>query len=277
MKLFDIFSKRNKKNNKEIFTYDELPPSFRVQVIHIWHSAIGPYYTPNRYDFRRESPSNMLWELIHNSLCREYGIFELSEKGKNFYEKCQYFIQEEDYIEKVLDIIELSFVVIDSVVREWSDSWDEMKITQKPDDAILELNKRFQEHGIGYQYIKGKIVRVDSDYIYREAVTPAVDLLFHEEFEGASEEFLKAHEHFRKGQDKEAIAEALKAFESVMKTICKRMGWKVDDGATAKRLIDVLFKNELIPSSLQTHLTSLRTTLEGLATIRNRNDIRSIK
>ncbi|MFH5781534.1 STM4504/CBY_0614 family protein [Heyndrickxia oleronia] len=226
---------------------------------------------PNRSEYRKPSPSNQVWEFIHDSLCREYGIFALSSRGRNFADKCLYFIQEEESTEKVLDIIEVSFLAIDTWIRENPNLWRTMNISQKPDDAISELNQRFQEHGLGYQFLGSLIVRVDSDYIYREAVEPAVELLFQEEFEGASEEFLKAHVHFRNGQDKEAITEALKAFESVMKTICKRMRWEVDDKATAKKLIDVLLKNELVSSSLQTQLTYLRTILEGLPTVRNRN------
>ena len=30
------------------------------------------------------------------------------------------------------------------------------------DDAIKELNYRFKEHGVGYQYESGKIIRIDS-------------------------------------------------------------------------------------------------------------------
>ncbi|WP_047154590.1 STM4504/CBY_0614 family protein [Aneurinibacillus tyrosinisolvens] len=271
MGVLDIFSKRHTENKKEIFTYDNIPDEFRVQIIHIWNDSIGPYKIINNYYFRETSPSNVIWETIHSGLSKEYGVFGLSTNGSTPYEKCIWFIQEEGSVEKVLDIIELSIRAIDVLVRDWSNRWGEMGVTQKPDDAILELNERFQEHGLGYQYIKGNIVRVDSDYIYKEAVKPAVQLLFDENFEGASEEFLKAHEHFRKGQDKEAITESLKAFESVMKTICKRMGWNVDERATASKLISVLFENELLPSHLQTQVTSLKATLEGLATIRNRN------
>ncbi len=66
--------------------------------------------------------------------------------------------------------------------------------------------------------------------------------------------------------------DALKAFESVMKTICKRKGWQVAENATAKPLINTLFQNGLLSVSLQTQCSSLRDTLEsGLPTIRNKN------
>lgn len=268
---FDLFSKR-KKEPVEIFTYDEIPDEFRVQVIHVWGDAIGPYVINNNYRRTLISPSNDVWDFIHKALCKEYGVFELSSNGRTTAEKCICFIQETT-TEEVLDIIELTFRYIDRVIRDWNPYLiQQAKIEQNPDDAIAELNQRFRERGLGYQYIEGQIVRIDSEYIYTEAVEPAVNILREEEFEGASEEFLSAHDHFRKGRYKEAITDALKAFESVMKTICKRKNWEVAENATAKPLINTLLKNELIPASLQTQFSSLRDTLEsGLPTVRNKN------
>lgn len=266
MGIFNLFSKRGKENNNEIFVYDQLPVVFRNQVIHIWRDTIGDYGFSGFGKIVDDA-----WDFIHKTLCKEYGVFVLSEKGYNSQNKCEYFLQDEESIERCLDVIELSFRVIDRVVRTQNYKFTQAGATQSSDDAILELNNRFQEHGIGYQFIEGLIVRVDSEFIHKEAVVPAVNLLQTEGFEGSSEEFLKAHEHFRKGLDKEAVTEALKAFESVMKTICKRMSWEVNPNATAAKLIKTLFENELIPSSLQTQLTSVRTSLEGLATVRNKN------
>lgn len=196
--IFDLFSRRNRNSSKEIFTYDILPKEFRIQVIHIWVDALGNYYN----SFYGESePSNKIWEFIHKQLCKEYGIFVLSQRGNSPFEKCQYFIQEAE-IERTLDIIELTFRYIDKVMRTW-DTYEFRKagLELMPDEAIFELNQRFREHGIGYQFIKSQIIRVDSDYIFTEAVEPAVNLLFEEEFEGASQEFLSAHEHFPGKED----------------------------------------------------------------------------
>ncbi|WP_340392844.1 hypothetical protein [Paenibacillus sp. FSL E2-0190] len=271
--IFDLFSKRGKKPDKEIFIYDDLPKNFRIQVIHIWSDAIGKWYYETDYLGKvYTSPSNNIWLQIHKQLCKEYGIFSLSEMGDNPFAKCQYFIQNTT-TEQVLDIIEMSFLWIDKVISSWEQSTlQKAKITQRAEDAIEELNQRFREHAIGYQYIEGRIVRVDSEYIYTEAVQPAITMLSEEGFEGASQEFMSAHEHFRKKRYKEAVSDALKAFESVMKTICKRKGWEVRENATAKPLINTLFQNGLLSTSLQTQFSSLRDTLEsGLPTIRNKN------
>jgi len=144
-------------------------------------------------------------------------------------------------IDRVLSLIEVSFRCIDRVCRNY-DSWvkHRAKITQEPDDAINELNIRFREHEIGYQYASGEIIRLDSQYIHAEVTRPAISLLQQAGFNGASEEFLNAHKHYRKGRNKEAIADALKAFESTMKTICSSMGWAVPENATTKPIPDLI-------------------------------------
>jgi hypothetical protein len=263
--VFNIFSKRNNRKEEPIFRYDVLPEPFRVQLIHILRDSVGSHQGEGA------------WKVMHDALCKEYGVFSLLPKGTeselghiNSRNKCMVFIKEEEDVLKVLDIIELAAGTINGPIRENRYRWDEWGVKQYPDDALDEINQRFREHGIGYQFIENKIVRVDSQFIQQEVVEPAVELLFKEDFEGASDEFIRAHDHFKKDNDKEAITEALKAFESTMRTICNRMGWEVSEKATAKHLIQTLFDHKLIPSSLQSQLSSLRSTLEGLPTLRNK-------
>lgn len=130
-------------------------------------------------------------------------------------------------------------------------------------DTIEELNQRFKEHGVGYQFTNRQIIRIDSEFTHTEIVKPALRLLGQKQFAGAQQEFLKAHEHYRKGNAKEALNECLKAFESVMKAICDKRGWNYSKNATAKPLIQVCFDNGLIPSFWQSHYSSLRNILES--------------
>jgi len=274
MGVFDIYAKRKQLQEKagqpDVYRYDEIPEGLRIQVIYIWRNAIGTW-REGSYDHSNEPPDN-IWIAIHNILCRELGLLSLGEERDMPFEKCCTFLLGESNIDNVLSLIEVSFRMIERVCSKL-DSYEKYraKITQDSDDAIAELNIRFKEHGIGYQYVSGIIIRMDSQYIHTEVVRPAISLLQEAGFDGASEEFLNAHEHYRKGRNKEAIAEALKAFESTMKSICTSMKWEVPENATAKPLIDVCFSNGLIPKALSSHFNSLRTTLEsGLPTTSNR-------
>ncbi|MEH2410379.1 MAG: hypothetical protein V7K36_16425 [Nostoc sp.] len=181
------------------------------------------------------------------------------------------FMLETKVIEEILDVVELSFELIDRAYRDDSlRCITKSKIT--PDEAIKELNYRFREHGVGYQYESGEIIRVDSQIIHAEAVKPVLELLSDTRFQGANEEFLKAHEHYRHGRYKECLVECLKSFESTMKTICDIRGWIYQPGDPAKNLINVCFQNNLIQPYLQTQFTSLKSNLEsGVPTMRNKN------
>jgi len=279
MGVFETFSKRQKKREKagqlDVYQYDTLSDKFRRQVIHIWLGAIGPYIEPEYNgllsSLSRQSPSNQLWYLIFDTLRREEGVFDLGQRGESPFVQCQQYLLAAD-TRSALDIIELSFKVIDRRVRYLSpDQLWNSKVTQSADDAILELNARFQEHSIGYQFEGGELIKVGSQYIHSSVVKPALTLLHDKSFRGAESEFLSAHEHYRKGRYKEAIVDALKAFESTIKAICDARKWHYSPSDSAKELIKIIFDEQLIPPMLQTQFAGLRSLLEsGLPTVRNK-------
>ncbi|MCH8007271.1 MAG: hypothetical protein IIC91_00220 [Chloroflexi bacterium] len=269
---FETFTKRKNKTEKvgspDVFQYDDLPDALRVQVVHIWRSTIGSF---GYGQYRTELAANEVWTVIHDRLARELGVFDLVEGRGNAQERCERFLQAGSF-DGALDIIELSFRLIDKYVRNM-EPWklQAAGATQDADSAIEELNHRFREHSIGYQFAGGQLVKVDSEYVHSEVVQPALSLLHDAKFKGPEEEFLKAHEHYRHGRHKEAITEALKAFESTLKAICDKRKWPYSAGAGAKDLIQVVFDNGLVPTPLLSQFTSLRAILEsGLPTVRNK-------
>lgn len=267
MAITDIYAKRRRllrrAGRPQVLEYDQLPEPFRVQVIHILDDALAV--------------DGSGWEFVRNALCRELGVFQLVSmpQGTRYLlpqaEQCRRFMGEAD-TDNALSLIELAFRWIDRVVRDYSGyQASRLGITQEPDEAIEELNHRFREHGLGYQYVEGSIVRVDSQYLHDDAVGPAVALLHQLGFEGPSDEFMTAHEHFRHGRTEDAITNALKAFESTMKAICEARGWRFEETDSANTLIGIMFDNGLVPPYLQSHFGSLRSTLSsGLPTVRNR-------
>jgi hypothetical protein len=268
MAIYNLFSKRQKLIRGEapdIFVYDTLPKALRVQIVKIITETIGK-------DKAYTERASKLYNMLHDALCREYGTFRLTERGNTPVEELVFFLLEEQNIEKVIDLIELSMRVIDRAIRD--DYSYEMQVERKssPDEAIEELNERFKEHGIGYQFISGEILRVDSQFTHVEIIKPVLNLLKSKKFSGANEEFLLAHEHYRHGRNKECLNECLKAFESTMKIICDERNWPYNSKDTAARLIQVCFKNDLLPQYFQSQFTSLITLMEsGIPTLRNRN------
>ena len=268
MPVFDTYSKRKRRQEsqgkQELYRYD-LPAPLRHQVIHIWSTAIGAFHG------RQNDLSTTIWKTIHDLTARELGLPYLGQYSfQDIDDQCKYFLLMAE-TDNALDLIELSFRIIDRAVRQYEEYQRRSTgITQGPDDAIDELNQRFREHAVGYQYLEGKIVRIDSLYLHDQVTLPALQLLHESGFQGVSEEFLRAHEHYRNGRNKEAIAEALKAFESTMKAICARRGWQHPKNAAASKLIDTCLQKGLIPSELASHFAGIRATLEsGLPTVRN--------
>lgn len=284
MPIFDIFSKRQKNlrgDVPEVYSYDSLPDPLKVQIVHIVTGALGnssEYYSEEYYDYRFQHPRHQIrltYEFIVDALCREYGVFRLPEnhggrRERMYLEELVNFFLQEKQIDRCLDVVELCCRVIDRDTR----NWEYLKRNNSSviaDNALQELNCRFKEHGVGYCFENGQIVRIDSQLIHSEVVKPALTLLSGKHYAGAQQEFLNAHEHYRAGKGKEALNECLKAFESTMKTVCDRQGWTYEQNATAKKLLDICFDNGLVPAFWKQHFSALRSLLESsVPTGRNR-------
>ena len=73
MKVFNIFSKREKKRRGEVpdvYQYKTIPIVLRNQVIHIWKDVFGPpiYETMGGLSYSKA------YKIIHDVLCREHGF-----------------------------------------------------------------------------------------------------------------------------------------------------------------------------------------------------------
>lgn len=261
--VFNIFSKRQKKLDNDaidVYEYENIPDNLKVQAIHILKEVLDKEY----------SNKDKIYFEIHKILCKEYGVFTLKEYAQNNEEAIfDFLLKTKDY-QKALDIIELFYRYFESVLRK-KYQYDETH-TQMINDAIIELNERFKENAIGYSFESGEAIKIDSQFIHSEIVKPTLKILNYSMYQGANEEFLKAHEHYRHKRYKECLNECLKSFESTMKIICDRHSWAYGQNDTSKKLIKICFDNNLIPTYLQTQFSSLQQLFEsGIPTIRNKN------
>lgn len=270
MAIFELFSKRQKKllgEMPDVYVYEEIPKALRVQIIHIIRDTFG------EDSWYGSEASSGCYEFIHKALCKEYGVFTLKQYANSDSEAVlEYFLNCENY-EHCLDIIEICFRLIQNHVGDNYPSYKHRTTSsQDPDDAIKELNVRFKESGIGYEFTSGELVRIDSQFVHSEVVKPVLALLkTNKLYQGANQEFLKAHEHYRHKRHKECLVEALKSIESLMKGICEDNNWEYKENDPAKKLINVCLEKELVPSYLQNQFSSLRILLEsGVPTIRNK-------
>ena len=262
----------------DVYQYDNLPRQLKVQVIHILRKSLGdldqlvPRIVAAPLDPIIKNV-RCCYNEISEKLCSEYGILDLpvthNRRQNIMNDLFEFFLQEND-IEKALDVIEISFSFVENLsrMRGYLNRANAQEIAEQ---AIQGLNERFKEHGVGYYFNNGQIICINSEFIHSEVVKPALRILNQKDYAGAQEEFLRAHEHYRAGQTKEALNECLKSLESVLKSICVRRGWNYESGATAKKLIDTCFENEIIPQFWQQQFNALRSLLEsGVPTARNK-------
>lgn len=231
-RLYSLFSYeslwyllKTAKKLPDVYQYDNIPGPLRIQIVHIIKDLI---------DLCGKDKSEEVFLHIDNMICREHGrlslVSDLSlalspdivQYNMKYTKGVLNFILEEEEIEQVLSSVEWTFKFFENLYNKGDTT---KNISNTIDQLIKELNFRFREHGVGYQYESGKIIRVDSQMIHSEAVKPVLHLLSDPRFQGANEEFLKAHEHYRHGNYKECLNECLKAFESTMKIICNNQGW----------------------------------------------------
>ncbi|MBN1547014.1 MAG: hypothetical protein JW902_10170 [Syntrophaceae bacterium] len=109
-----------------------------------------------------------------------------------------------------------------------------------------------------------RVIRAEDEVTHSEAVGPALSTLMAPHFEAANLEFRDALDEYRKGHYGDCMTKCSSAFESVMKVLCKRNGWPVneDKDAAAALLKMIISKTTLNPFFEQ--------PLMLIATMRNR-------
>ena len=279
LRRFKLLSKRRRQpeEHPDVYQYEVLPDEFRRQVIYILNSTLGRYddQYSSRFSSLSEPSANGRWRTLFSCFAEAIGEFSLGDGRDNPFAQCTQYVLTAP-AKRVLDFIDLAFHYIDTDLRQ-----DSEYLFRVPgagfqyirlDEAIETLNQRFEEHRIGYQFKDGELIKQTDQYVHEEVMLPALTLLSDPRFRGAQEEFLSAHRHYREQQYKEAIADALKAFESTMKSILDERGWEYDrERDTVNTLIRLLFEHHLIPQMLQSQFPNLRGLLEsGLPTVRNR-------
>ena len=215
-----LFSKRQKTQSGQVdpLQYKNLPEPFRKQVIHILNDTIGKWTCMSvalGWDPTIPAP-NQWWTTFHKNFIRKKGEFALVDARLNPRDQCFRYLMEASTTD-TLDLIDFLFAHIDELKNVGQDViYERHKLSLlKPDSAIAELNERFREHNVGYEFSNGELIRIDSRYLHAETVQPALQLL-HDAgagFAGPLQEFLKADDYHRKGEQKDAISSGSKPRE----------------------------------------------------------------
>jgi hypothetical protein len=263
--MFELFSQRikNAKGEPEVFIYDEFPIEFRNQFIHILSSYYDNFHK-NHYNIWLT-----IWKMVCELYSKEKGLKNIDKYGYiNNKEALEFYIDNCNHSAS-LDLLDFVFSFNYKMI-----GINEFKqLRQAFNESVKELSYRLKQHNLGYEFVNGEIIIKTNTVAHENIIKPALKLLLDEDFRGAEEEYLKAFDYYKKSENKNAILEAIKAFESTMKTICGKLGYAYDKNKdTASKLINILETNHFYPLYLSTHITGIRTTLEsGAPTLRNKN------
>lgn len=258
MTLPDTFSRRKRatQNKYDPLVYDILPNPLRNQVIQIFDEVI---------DLASQDRSRIYTQL-NKFMRKEIGTTMLSQEPYPPSEFYRWFCHEQ-LSDFHLDAVEaICRLILELEARHRRSS--RYEILQK----IEELNARFLEASVGYQFEAGRLLQIDSKFEHKEVVVPALGFLAAKKYEAAEHEFLDAFDAFREGDYETTLVEACKSLESVIKVIGSEKGWGLDPNWPLKKLVGAVFDNDLIPSYMQTEFAGLKTILEsGVGTVRNKS------
>lgn len=269
--IFETFANRKRLANRgsepDVYVYDNMPPQLRHQLAMIFVDGIGRYHVYSEFDFNRLAEANSIWVEI-DDICRKelYSYMQLARGNNLGVRFCEYIINSTD-IDDLISAIEVGCVALTTLGRT---DPAERGGKQLADNALDEINRRFEQHSVGYQFESKMIIRVDSKFVHAEVMKPALKLLSQKIFLKANDEFLGAHKQYREGNYKDCVTGANRAFESSLKAICDVEGWRYAKGDRASELVTKVTNSGLFThefdNSLNSYVAMLKT---GLPNVRN--------
>lgn len=262
--IFKLFTQRNNPEKQyDVYEYKIFPEQFINQSFYIIFDFIELY--KNDWRFSGEK----IWNDIYDIFIRQIGVIELPGYLHGSYKSRIEMYYRTHNGDDLLNLIDLIFIYFDKILRK-NPPIENYTISALLDNSISELNYRFRQYGLGYEFVNGGLIKKTNEIIHTEIVKPALKLLYDEKFSGAEEEFKCAFENYKKGKNKDAILYAQKAFESTMKIICKRKKFEYEEKFDSKKLLEILRLQGFYPKYLSKQFVLLSDLLiSGLPKLRN--------
>jgi hypothetical protein len=259
-----------KGDSPDIYTYDQAPPQMRHQICCAFSEGIGEYHVGDPYFGQSNSlNANKYWRNIDN-ICRKEIYSYLNFVGKrDIKEVFLNFLLQENDVDDFLSGVEIGCLCL-TIVDDRFVRTALRGAVQSGVAALSEINTRFQQHSVGYQFENKNLIRVDSKIAHAEIVKPALKLLESRIFAKANDDFMTAHLHYRSGKYKDCVVSSNRAFESMLKAICDDAKWKYEKGSRASELISLVTKSGLFTHNFDRSFDSYVATLRsGLPAVRN--------
>jgi hypothetical protein len=261
-----------KGDAEKLLDVTSVPEKFRGQVQHVLRDTFREIDS----DLNIHSDSEKTAAEVENLFSREHGIAKFPSVVANEpnFRLSEFLSAASD--QNALDLVAIIAHVLNSSYRrryeQSAKTFRKKSRAMSPDAALGEINQRLEENRMAWRYREGQLICVLDEYSHRHIVLPVLDALLAPDLSKAKEDFLKAFDFYRAGDHPEAITSAGRAFESVLKTICKRRSWHYNEGVdTAARLVEICRSNGLFPDWLEDSLTKYTEMVKaGIPKVRNK-------
>jgi hypothetical protein len=271
--IFETFAHRKRLATREgepdVYTYDSAPHHLRHQICMALCEGIGQFMLPEDLEWNHAPNANDIWEEM-DKICRKEIHSYLKYVGERDLRSrfCSYIMQIGD-MDDFLSAVEIGCVAL-SVLKDEYGGTEARGAEQPADRALEEINQRFLQHAVGYQFENRHLIRVDSKLAHAELIKPALQLLTWPLFGKANEEFMLAHKHYRAGVYKDCVTAANRAFESMLKAICDAEKWTYEKGFRAPELVTLVTNNGLFTHDFDRSFASYVAMMKsGLPSVRN--------
>ncbi|MGC2300305.1 MAG: hypothetical protein WA476_15960 [Acidobacteriaceae bacterium] len=141
MAIFERFSRRQKKLKGgacDVYKYDSVPATLRVQICHIWRKCLGQA----NIDYVGNNPA---YREIHIMSAEEFGLFNFPSVLHGDAGAIVDFFTNRATPEQALDMIEIAF----RIALRWHGDYpwkDLFRPSISSGEAIEDLNARLREH-----------------------------------------------------------------------------------------------------------------------------------
>ena len=257
--IHDVFSQRKTRNTEQALK--PLAQEDKNRIKFLYRDVISGLWNQG---FQHPG-AGLLWTEVHNLLEYRLGRSVLSRGmraiGVHDYQTVVRDIDmflSECTSDEFLDFIELSFKAqhrprtrngssevieaINEVFRQGSLPYHltDYVIVEEDAEEGPHLNSGPDKRRVAKIVACPRIIVVEEEVAYQEAVKPALAILGHHQFTVANTEFRDGLEHYRRKRHRDCLTSCGSALESVLKVICDRKGWNYNDRAALGELLDLV-------------------------------------
>jgi hypothetical protein len=135
-----------KAGTPQIYVYDSIPSRMRAQAFLALESIGGEQFIEGRL--------NTFWDDIEKAIKREHGFSGELPGGGGSHWRIQRYFEDVDNIDVFLDAVEIGFRVAQERVIRYVSAQEGLGYlpTDRIEKGIIELNRRFAQHDLGYAF-----------------------------------------------------------------------------------------------------------------------------